>query len=85
MTAHDDEPVVVCMPFAVACELEGYLTSLVNVHAENATDEDFPLEFAIYAERMGKALAAVREGLRPLMLPEDAPANVIPLRPRGAR
>lgn len=85
MSAHDDEPVVIRMPFAVACELELYLANLVDIHAESATDEEFPLEFAIYAERMVKALAAVREGLRPLMLPEDAPANVIPLRPRGAR
>ena len=84
MSAPDDEPVVIRMPFAVACELEGYLANLVDIHAESAAEEDFPLEFAIYAERMVKALAAVRDGLMPLRLPEDAP-NVIPLRPRGAR
>lgn len=81
MTAHDDEPVVIRMPFAVACELEGYLAVLTDIHHEAPLEG----ELQVYASRMTRALAAVREGLRPLMLPDDAPANVIPLRPRGAR
>ena len=34
MSAHDDEPVVIRMPFAVACELEGYLAVLTDIHAD---------------------------------------------------
>ena len=58
MSAHDDEPVVIRMPFAVACELEGYLAVLTDIHADTLLEGGM----IVYASRMTRALAAVREG-----------------------
>ena len=76
MSAHDDEPVVIRMPFAVACaNWRVTLAVLTDIHADTLLEG----RMIVYASRMTRALAAVREGLRPLMLPEDALSNVVPL------
>lgn len=76
MTASDDD-VVLRLPFPVACELEAYLSALDALHQGT----DLVGEMAVSATRMRDALRRLRQA----MVPAAPGANVVPLRPRGAR